>query len=72
MCNTTMAANEPKVRRKRATGATLLVTDPQPGNLLGDIRHLILDARQGVAQAVNAGLTLLYWQVGRRIRQDIL
>ena len=67
-----MAANEPKVRRKRATGATLLVTDPQPGNLLGDIRHLILDARQGVAQAVNAGLTLLYWQVGRRIRQDIL
>jgi predicted nuclease of restriction endonuclease-like (RecB) superfamily len=25
-----------------------------------------------VAQAVNAGLTMLYWEIGRRIRQDIL
>ena len=36
------------------------------------MRELILQARKGVAQTVNSGLTLLYWQVGTRIRQDIL
>ena len=42
------------------------------GNLIGDIRGLIETARQNVAVTVNAGLTLLYWQIGSRIRQDIL
>ena len=41
-------------------------------NLLKDIRHLIESARQSVAITVNAGLTILYWQIGRRIRRDIL
>ena len=36
------------------------------------MRDLILETRQRVAQTVNAGLTLLYWQIGFRIRQDIL
>ena len=36
------------------------------------MRALILDARQRVAQTVNAGLTLLYWNIGTRIRRDIL
>lgn len=40
--------------------------------LLTDVRGLILEARQRVAQTVNAGLTLLYWQIGNRIRQDVL
>ncbi len=42
------------------------------GDLIGDIRSLIETARQNVAVAVNAGLTILYWQIGSRIRQDIL
>ena len=29
-------------------------------------------ARRHVAQAINAGLTILYWEIGPRIRQDIL
>jgi hypothetical protein len=29
---------------------------------LADVRELILQAREGVAQAVNAGLVTLYWQ----------
>lgn len=33
---------------------------------------MIISARQQVAQTVNAGLTLLYWQVGNRIRREIL
>ena len=40
--------------------------------LLAEVRDLILQARQRTAQAVNAGLTLLYWQVGVRIRREIL
>ena len=40
--------------------------------LLADVRSLILAAREGVARTVNAGLTLLYWEIGKRIRRDIL
>ena len=42
------------------------------GDLTNDIRRLIETARHNVAVTVNAGLTLLYWQIGNRIRQDIL
>ena len=41
-------------------------------DLVGDIRRLIETSRQNVAIAVNTGLTILYWQIGSRIRQDIL
>lgn len=47
----------------------------QPMNsadLLIDIRQLIDSARQRVALAVNAELTLLYWQVGQRIQVEVL
>lgn len=44
----------------------------KPIDLLTDVRELILKAREGVARAVDSGLTALYWHVGRRIRQDIL
>jgi len=40
--------------------------------LLGDLRQLIAEARQDVARQVNSALGLLYWRVGKRIRQDIL
>lgn len=42
------------------------------GQLLDDVRRLIDETRQHVAQAINAGLVALYWHVGRRIRQEIL
>ncbi|MCJ7774542.1 MAG: DUF1016 N-terminal domain-containing protein [Desulfobacterales bacterium] len=35
-------------------------------------RSLIETARHNVAVTVNAGLTILYWQIGNRIRHDIL
>jgi predicted nuclease of restriction endonuclease-like (RecB) superfamily len=41
-------------------------------SLLSDVRGLIIAARTQTAQAVNASLTLLYWQIGRRIHTDIL
>jgi predicted nuclease of restriction endonuclease-like (RecB) superfamily len=45
---------------------------PISGDLTSDIRRLIETARHNVAVTVNAGLTILYWQIGSRIRQDIL
>ena len=43
-----------------------------PDALLGEVRRLILAAREGVARSVNAGLVFLYWQVGSRIRAEVL
>lgn len=43
-----------------------------PEALFKDVREMILAAREGVAQAVNAGLVTLYWQIGKRIRKDVL
>jgi len=40
--------------------------------LLADVRELIDAARQRVAQTVNAELTQLYWQIGRRISTELL
>jgi predicted nuclease of restriction endonuclease-like (RecB) superfamily len=41
-------------------------------DLFRDVRELILAAREQVARTVNAGLVLLYWKVGQRIRRDVL
>ena len=43
-----------------------------PGNLVTEIRQLIAASQQQVAVTVNATITLLYWQVGKRINEDIL
>ncbi len=40
--------------------------------LLVDLRGLIEQARQQVAQTANSTLTLLYWQLGQRIRREVL
>lgn len=40
--------------------------------LIGDVRRLIDTARGRAASAVNSELTLLYWQVGRRISREVL
>ncbi|HSB68676.1 MAG TPA: hypothetical protein VLT62_05030 [Candidatus Methylomirabilis sp.] len=38
------------------------------GALLGDLRQLIVEARQDVAQQANTALVLLYWRVDTPIR----
>jgi len=43
-----------------------------PAALLTDVRQLILSARQTVAHGVNAALVMLHWQIGQRVRRDIL
>lgn len=43
-----------------------------PAALIAEVRQLIAQARLRTAAAVNAELTWLYWQVGRRVHREIL
>jgi hypothetical protein len=45
---------------------------PTPTKLINGLRNLIQSTRIGLAQAVNSALVLLYWQIGERIRSDVL
>ena len=40
--------------------------------LIDEIKTIIQEGRQQVAQAINAGLTATYWHIGERIQKDIL
>ena len=40
--------------------------------LIEDIRQIIGEARRSVATTINAGLTLLYWRIGKRIVDEVL
>ena len=40
--------------------------------LIDEIKTIIQESRQQVAQAINAGLTATYWHIGERIQKDIL
>jgi DUF1016 N-terminal domain len=44
----------------------------EPDKLLIEIRTLIEEARRQTAVAVNIGLTLLYWRIGRLIHREVL
>lgn len=40
--------------------------------LVDDIRQIIDSTRSSVANAVNIGLTMLYWRIGKRIHEEVL
>lgn len=40
--------------------------------LVADVRSMISQTREGFARTVNAGMTLLYWRVGKRIQTEVL
>ena len=61
-----------KTRHSTARHPRLPLQARRRCDLLSDVRDLILQARDRIAQAVNASLTLLYWRIGTRIRQDVL
>ena len=62
------------MKRKLAPMKSSSAKPAKPGakGLLADVREKILATRQTVAQGVNSALTTLYWEIGRRIRQDVL
>jgi predicted nuclease of restriction endonuclease-like (RecB) superfamily len=60
-------AKRPATRRSAA-----VVQAPQADALLAELRALIQDAQRAAAVAVNMSLTMLYWRVGKRIRDEVL
>jgi predicted nuclease of restriction endonuclease-like (RecB) superfamily len=63
-----------KTNRKKTGISRLPVTQAADisTELLRDIKRLIEKTRSTIAATVNTGLTILYWRVGKRIRQEIL
>lgn len=50
-----------------------MTSNLQPDTAIFDeIKSLIEDSRQQIAVTVNATMTMLYWQIGKRINQEIL
>ena len=47
-----------------------LATPANP--LFGEIKSLIEQGRQQVAVAVNSAMSMLYWNIGKRINEEIL
>ncbi|MEL6863378.1 MAG: PDDEXK nuclease domain-containing protein, partial [Bacteroidota bacterium] len=41
-------------------------------NLFNEVRSMIEEARLKVSQTINAGLTILYWNIGKRINEEVL
>ncbi len=37
-----------------------------------EVRKIIEEGKQQVAQAVNVGLSATYWHIGKRINEDVL
>ncbi len=58
-----------RVIGKASAKPSLVIPDKA---LLKDVRALVDEARRDVAHSVNSALVLLYWRIGRRVRQDIL
>lgn len=53
---------------KKEHTPTLFSANP----LFGEIKSLIAESRQQVAVVVNSTITMLYWQVGKRINEEVL
>lgn len=43
-----------------------------PQSLIDDLRSMIDQTKEAIAETVNSRLTMLYWHVGSRIRSEIL
>ena len=60
---------KPSTRTRSAGKALLQVTS---SDLLNDVRTLIQGSHQEVAQTVNSAMVVLFWNIGNRIRREIL
>ena len=64
-----MSRRQPIAKKKPQTVTHQICVS---AGLLGELRAMIVQARAGVARAVDSALTTLYWHIGRRVRADIL
>lgn len=56
----------------KLTPAHVQPEEQTPDALVSDLSQLIAEAQRHAAVVVNVGLTVLYWQVARRISQELL
>jgi len=61
-------ARKSVVTKKKSTKVPAVL----PKRLLGDVRELIAQSRNRVATTVNSELVWLHWNIGKRIREEIL
>ena len=47
-------------------------TAPELTHLSREVKELILESRSQVTVAINVTLTMLYWQIGKRINEEVL
>src|SRR6266849_3118655 len=66
------AATMKKRKTKTVTRVQPEKTNEVASLLFGEIQKLVNAARQRVATAVNSTTVMLYWQIGARIRKDVL
>ncbi len=66
----------PRSKKRSGRIAPGRLVSPAPviasDRLLGDVRALIELAREQTSRAVNSALVGLYWNIGKRIREDLL
>ena len=64
----------PDMPKKKSTQLMRLskTVAAMPQRLVSDLRQLIERSREQIAVTVNSTLVMLYWQMGRRIREDVL
>lgn len=67
-----MAKARKSKSRSLVSGTKGLADPAGAGRLLDDLRRLIDETRQQVARTVNSAMVGLYWQIGKRVREDIL
>jgi predicted nuclease of restriction endonuclease-like (RecB) superfamily len=67
-----MSDETPKAEDVSATAPDPLPATVDERQLLADVRGLIQTARERVALYVNQETVLLYWDIGARIRRDVL
>jgi hypothetical protein len=49
-----------------------IISDPSINPLIEEVRQLIAQSRHQLAVTVNSAMTMLYWQIGQRINNEIL
>ena len=61
-----------EIKPKRAAKIAVALAQSNPPASVAELRELMLAARRSIPTSANATLTTLYWQIGHRIRRDIL
>lgn len=71
-----MSKKNPNAKRERRTSTELTSTRSKTpavsASLLTDVRELIQQTRAATARAVNSSLVMLYWEIGERVRREVL